>query len=169
MVDFPVIVRPVDCAYATIRQAIDRGPCGFLLPGIESAEEMDRVRDAVYMPPRGRRRPGGPGNAWVSSFHYDRWKEEVEDEFIVLPQIETRAELANVDAIAAHEVQWAAIKERRCGAEQAIAPFKKGVIPHNLFPSLGSRLCILFFSLVHAHYFGQPRSGAQASGNKSPF
>ena len=107
MVDFPVIVRPIDCAYATIRQAIDRGPCGFLLPGIESAEELDRVRDAIYMPPRGRRRPGGPGNAWVSSFHYDRWQEEVEGDFIVLPQIETRAGLANVETIAAHELTTA--------------------------------------------------------------
>ena len=107
MVDFPVIVRPIDCAYATIRKAIDRGPCGFLLPGIESAEELDQVRGAIYMPPRGRRRPGGPGNAWVSSFHYDRWREEVEDDFVVLPQIETRQGIANVEAIAAHELTTA--------------------------------------------------------------
>ena len=107
MIDFPVIVRPIDCAYATIRQAIDRGPCGFLLPGIESAEELDQVRGAIYMPPRGRRRPGGPGNAWVSSFHYDRWREEVEDDFVVLPQIETRQGIANVEAIAAHELTTA--------------------------------------------------------------
>ena len=107
MIDFPVIVRPIDCAYAPIRQAIDRGPCGFLLPGIESVEDLDQVRDAIHMPPRGRRRPGGPGNAWVSSFHYDRWKEEVEDDFVVLPQIETRQGIANVEAIAAHELTTA--------------------------------------------------------------
>lgn len=104
LVDFPVLIRTIDCAYSTIRQAIDRGPCGFLLPSIESADQLDQVRDSIYMPPRGRRRPGGPGNAWVApDFSYETWKREVEDNFIVLPQIETRKGLDNVDAIAAHE------------------------------------------------------------------
>jgi 2-keto-3-deoxy-L-rhamnonate aldolase RhmA len=107
MVDFPVLVRPIDCGYSTIRQTIDRGPCGLLLPSVESPAELDQVRDSIYMPPRGRRRPGGPGNYWVSDFTYDRWKAEVEDDFIVLPQIETRQGLAQVDAIAAHEITTA--------------------------------------------------------------
>jgi len=59
------------------------------------------------MPPRGERRPGGPGNYWVPDFQYDTWKREVEDDFIILPQIETRVGLANVDAIAAHEITTA--------------------------------------------------------------
>ena len=107
MVDFPVLIRPIDCTYATIRQAIDRGPCGFLLPSVESADELDQVRDSIYMPPRGRRRPGGPGNYWVPDFHYETWKREVEDDFIVLPQIETRTGLDHADAIAAHEITTA--------------------------------------------------------------
>ncbi len=107
MVDFAVLIRPIDCTYATIRQAIDRGPCGFLLPSVEAAAELDQVRDSIYMPPRGRRRPGGPGNYWVSDFRYETWKQEVEDDFIILPQIETRAGLDNADAIAAHEITTA--------------------------------------------------------------
>ena len=62
MTDFAVLLRPIDCEYATIRRAIDRGPCGFLLPNVGSAADLDRVRDAIYMPPRGSRRPGGLGN-----------------------------------------------------------------------------------------------------------
>ena len=104
MVNFPVLIRPIDSSYSTIRQAIDRGPCGLLLPSIESAAELDGVRDSIYMPPRGQRRPGGPGNYWVSDFHYETWKREIEDDFIILPQIETRVGLDDVDAIAAHEI-----------------------------------------------------------------
>jgi 2-keto-3-deoxy-L-rhamnonate aldolase RhmA len=107
MVDFPVLIRPIDTAYATIRQAIDRGPCGFLLPGIESAADLDRVRDSIYLPPRGNRRPGGPGNYWVSDYTHDAWKNEVEDDFIVLPQIETRKGLGNAEEIAGHEITTA--------------------------------------------------------------
>ena len=69
--------------------------------------DLDRVRDSIYMPPRGRRRPGGPGNYWVPDFHYDTWKREVEDDFIVLPQIESRHGLEKADEIAAHEITTA--------------------------------------------------------------
>ncbi len=107
MTDFAVLLRPPDCDYTTIRQSIDRGPCGFLLPSVESVTELDQVRDSIYMPPRGRRRPGGAGNYWVPDFDYDSFKREVEDNFIVLPQIETRQGLDRADAIAAHEITTA--------------------------------------------------------------
>lgn len=107
MVDFPVLIRPIDSDYATIRRTIDFGPCGCLLPSVESAAALDEVRDGIYLPPRGRRRPGGPGNYWVDDFRYETWKREVEDYFIVLPQIETRQGLANADAIASHEITTA--------------------------------------------------------------
>ncbi len=107
MVDFPVLIRPIDSDYATIRRTIDFGPCGCLLPCVEAATALDEVRDGIYLPPRGRRRPGGPGNYWIEDFQYETWKREVEDFFIVLPQIETRHGLANADAIAAHEITTA--------------------------------------------------------------
>lgn len=106
-VDFPVFIRPIGTDYSTIRKAVDCGPCGFLLPGIESAEVLDRVRDGIYMPPRGKRRPGGPGINWVSDLYYDTWKTEFEDNFIVLPQIETQVGLDHVDEIARHEITTA--------------------------------------------------------------
>lgn len=102
--DFPVLIRPIDTQAATIRRAIDRGPCGLLLPAVESAADLDRVRDCIWMPPRGQRRPGGPGNYWVSDFAYATWRAQVEEDFIVLPQIENRQGLQNVDKIAAHEI-----------------------------------------------------------------
>ena len=44
---FPVLIRPIDTETSTIRRAIDRGPCGLLLPTVESATQLDRVRDGI--------------------------------------------------------------------------------------------------------------------------
>ncbi|MCB8958746.1 MAG: hypothetical protein H6651_00400 [Ardenticatenales bacterium] len=107
MLDFPVLIRPVDHEMSTIRKAIDMGPCGFLLPTVQSAADLDKVRDAIYMPPRGQRRPGSRGNAWVSGLHLEAWQRQVEDHFIILPQIETQRGLDNRAEIAGHEITTA--------------------------------------------------------------
>ena len=105
--DFPVLIRPVDSEYSTIRRSIDLGPCGLLLPTVEGASQLDGVRDSIYMPPRGKRRPGGAGNRWVSAIDYESWRREVEDDFIILPQIESIQGLDRVDEIAGHEITTA--------------------------------------------------------------
>ena len=107
MTDFPVLIRPIDAGYSTVRRAIDFGSCGLLAPAIETVEQLDSIRDAIWMPPRGKRRPGGLSNRWITDFNYSNWQTEVEANFIVLPQIETRQGLENVDAIAGHEVTTA--------------------------------------------------------------
>ena len=100
--DFPVLIRPPSSEFTQVRLALDLGPCGMLIPYVESVENLNEVRDAVYMKPRGRRRPGGLGNAWVKDhdYNYSTWLREVEDDLIILPQIENKKGLDNVDAIA---------------------------------------------------------------------
>ena len=107
MLDFPILIRPISHDLTTVRRALDIGPCGLLLPGIETGAMLDEVRDAVYLPPRGKRRPGGPGNRWVTSYSYDAWKTSVEDDLIILPQVETRRGLNHLDEIANHEITTA--------------------------------------------------------------
>ena len=107
MIDFAIFIRPIDVQYSTIRRSIDLGPCGLLVPTVESAQQLDQVRSAIYMPPRGSRRPGGAGNYWVPSYDYDTWRSEIEDDFIVLPQIERKVGLDHVDEIADHEITTA--------------------------------------------------------------
>jgi 2-keto-3-deoxy-L-rhamnonate aldolase RhmA len=107
LMDFAVLIRPIDHSMSTIRKTIDMGPCGMLLPTVESAETLDQVRDAIYMPPRGRRRPGGRGLRWVPDYVYATWKTEIEDDLIMLPQIETQKGLKNLAQIAAHEITTA--------------------------------------------------------------
>ena len=104
LANLPALLRPPDSNLTTIRQAIDLGPCGLLLPSIETPQQLDTVRDGIYMPPRGLRRPGGPGNRWLKRFDYESFKSIVEDAFVVIPQIESEKGLSNAQAIAEHEI-----------------------------------------------------------------
>lgn len=107
LLEFPVLLRPLYHEYPLLRRAMDLGPSGLLLPCVDSAETLDRVREGIRMPPRGRRRPGGPSNRWLPDYHYATFKHEIEDDFVVLPQIESRQGLGNARSIAAHELTTA--------------------------------------------------------------
>lgn len=104
---FPILIRPPAAEFTPIRLAIDLGPCGLLVPMVESMEMMQTIQDAVYLRPRGKRRPGGLGNFWVDDVNYETWKTQFEADFIVLPQIENKSGLAVADEIAAHEMTTA--------------------------------------------------------------
>ncbi len=98
--NFPILVRPPSAEFSTVRLALDLGPCGLLVPYVQGPDTMNEIRQAAHMKPRGRRRPGGPGNFWVKDYNYATWKTEFEDDLIILPQIESKIGLENVDAIA---------------------------------------------------------------------
>lgn len=142
---FPVLVRPRSNDYATIRLAVDLGPCGFLLACVEAPADLDVVRDGLFLPPRGRRRPGGLGNRWVSDLRAETWRETLEDHFLVLPQIETRRGLDNAAAIAAHELTTALAAG-----------------PYDLSAELG--VCGQMQSPVLADALGKIRAAADAVG-----
>jgi 2-keto-3-deoxy-L-rhamnonate aldolase RhmA len=107
LANLAVLIRPHRTATESIGQTLDLGPCGLLLPMVESARQLDRVRDGLFLPPRGNRRPGGPGNRWVNAFDYATFKSQVEDHLIVLPQIESPKGLENAREIAEHEITTA--------------------------------------------------------------
>ena len=102
-----VLLRPARTDPESIRIAMDLGPCGLLLPTVESAAQMDGVQEGAYMPPRGKRRPGGPGNRWLTRYDYQSFKTGVEDHLIVIPQVESPEGLANAGEIAAHPLTTA--------------------------------------------------------------
>lgn len=107
LIGFPVLVRGISTDYSVVRRLLDLGPCGVMFPCVEEVEQLDRVREAAFMPPRGKRRPGGLGNHWMKDYQYETWKRDYEDHLIVLPQIETRRGVANAAKIAAHEMTTA--------------------------------------------------------------
>lgn len=102
LANFPVLVRTISCEPSVIRRAMDLGPCGLLLPCVETTEQLDQVQQAALMPPRGRRRPGGLGNYWLDDYQYVNWKATFEDHFVVIPQIESQAGVDSAASIAAH-------------------------------------------------------------------
>ena len=104
---FAVLIRVVSSAYDVVRRAVDLGPCGLMLPCTETVEQLNAVRDAVWMPPRGKRRPGGMGNYWMNDFNYETWRRDFEDHFIFLPQIESQRGITNLKEIAEHELTTA--------------------------------------------------------------
>ena len=105
--DFAILSRPAAAEFTPMRLAMDLGPCGLLIPTVENEKTMREIQDAVYLKPRGRRRPGGMGNQWVADVNYETWRTSVEDDLIILPQIETREGLENVAAIASHPLTTA--------------------------------------------------------------
>lgn len=147
LASFPVLMRTVSCEMSELRRAVDLGPCGLLVPCVESASQLDTVRDAVLMPPRGKRRPGGMGNYWMKDFQYATWRDEFEEHFIVIPQIESQAGLENVDAIANHPLVTAV-----------------GLGPYDLSADLGC--CWDPDSPDHKAAIGRIRKAADAAGKK---
>lgn len=107
LANFPVLLRPARTDEASIREAMDLGPCGLLLPMVESAEQLDEVQRGALLPPRGGRRPGGPGNRWLKQFNYEDFQLGVEEHLIVMPQIESPLGLENAAEIAAHPLTTA--------------------------------------------------------------
>ena len=109
LLEFPILLRPPASTAMDVRAAMDLGPCGLLLPCIENADHLNLIREAVYMPPRGSRRPGGPGNRWVShtGVDYELFRSQVEDHLIVIPQVETVTALQCAGEIAEHELTTA--------------------------------------------------------------
>jgi 2-keto-3-deoxy-L-rhamnonate aldolase RhmA len=104
LLGFPVLIRPISCEYDEVRRALDLGPCGLMFPCIEDARQLDLVREAVFLPPRGKRRPGGWSNHGLPNYQYETWKMQFEDHLIILPQVETRNGVANAAEIARHEI-----------------------------------------------------------------
>src|ERR1700730_4870784 len=60
LLDFPLILRPESAQYYVDRKYLDLGPGGLMIPWTERQDQVDSVRDALFVPPRGRRGPGGP-------------------------------------------------------------------------------------------------------------
>lgn len=94
------IVRPVIGDTALIKQLLDIGAQTLLVPMIESAEQAAATVAAMHYPPRGVR---GVGAALARASRWSRvddYLKTASDELCLLLQIENRAGLDNLEAIA---------------------------------------------------------------------
>lgn len=100
LLDFPLLVRPESCSFHLIRKVLDMGPAGLMLPWVERDEQLDQVEQALFVPPKGRRGPGGPSVMAARSFDRQGWA-EIEESLFVMMQVESPAGLANASRLAA--------------------------------------------------------------------
>ena len=84
--------HPKDC-----KQALDAGAAGVIIPMVESAEQLTRVRDASRWPPAGTR---GVGFSRANLFgkHFDAYREEAQAPLLVAMIEHVRA-VDNLEAI----------------------------------------------------------------------
>jgi 4-hydroxy-2-oxoheptanedioate aldolase len=106
LLNFPILVRPPWSDATTLRLALDLGPCGLLVPMVETADKLDSIAHAIHLPPRGERRPGGRSNRWLSKFDYESFR-SLEEQLIIVPQIESALGLRNAGEIAQHSLTTA--------------------------------------------------------------
>jgi 4-hydroxy-2-oxoheptanedioate aldolase len=85
----PVLVRLASHDAAQLARVLDAGVYGVIVPAVESAGQAAALVQAAYFPPRGRR---SMGLARVSLLGR-------RDQPLLLPMVETRAGLDNVDDI----------------------------------------------------------------------
>jgi 4-hydroxy-2-oxoheptanedioate aldolase len=102
LLDFPLIIRPEASVYHLVRRYLDMGPAGLMLPWTESQEQVEAVRDASFLPPKGRRGPGGPSIQANRSLDRAGW-DEIEANLFLMLQIETPAGMQNLPALLAHD------------------------------------------------------------------
>lgn len=100
----PPFVRVPATEYHFIARVLDMGARGVMVPMVESAEQAQKIVWSAKYPPMGRR-----GAAFLMPHDgYERGSldekiDEANSEGMLIAQIETRAGLENVDAIAAVE------------------------------------------------------------------
>lgn len=98
----PIIRPPIGEAWI-IKQILDIGAQTILVPMIETKEQAEAMVRAVRYPPHGIR---GVGAALARASNFNRipdYLQTANDEICLLLQIESRAGLANLDAIASVE------------------------------------------------------------------
>ena len=100
--ELPLLIRPEFALYHLIRKYLDMGPAGLMLPWIERQEQMEALREAVFLPPKGKRGPGGPSTFVNRTLDRAGW-DEVESALFLMPQFESPAGIKHLGSLVSHE------------------------------------------------------------------
>jgi len=88
LLDLPLMMRPQSCSVDPIKQCLDQGAGGLVLPWMERQEQLDVLREAAFCPPRGRHGMGGPAILAASGVRTADWA-QIEDNTFIMCQTET--------------------------------------------------------------------------------
>jgi len=95
-----VVVRPAWNDPVLIKRVLDFGAQNIIVPYVQTAAEAQATVDAVRYPPRGMR--GVAGGTRASNYGRDKsYTKTADAEICLIVQVETRASLSHLEAIAA--------------------------------------------------------------------
>jgi 2-keto-3-deoxy-L-rhamnonate aldolase RhmA len=92
------LARPMKLDFDLIRRFLDLGSPGVLCPFINTGEEAERLVSYCRYPPAGIR-GYGPRRAAVYGFDGDEYMKIANDSMVLIPIIESREAVENIDAI----------------------------------------------------------------------
>lgn len=95
------IVRVRGATHDILKRALDTGAHGVLVPQVNNAEEAAQIVQSCKFPPRGIRGQGSPFSALGHGLTMPEYLASANETILTMVQIETRAAVENVDAIAA--------------------------------------------------------------------
>ena len=92
------IVRVAENNSILIRRALDLGAKGIIVPGVNSAEDVENAEKAIYYTPKGER---GIGYSRVNSYglEFSNYFKSSNDNVVFVVQIEHQAAVNNIDEI----------------------------------------------------------------------
>ena len=98
--DTVVLIRLTELSAGLVKRALDIGADGFLIPCVETAEQVEEAVSYAHYPPRGVRGLGGErATAWgqAAAIHV----QDAEENVLVVPMFESLTGHANVNEIVA--------------------------------------------------------------------
>jgi 2-keto-3-deoxy-L-rhamnonate aldolase RhmA len=93
-----VLVRPPTHELEPTKRVIDLGAHGVILPLVETADEVRAAQRKMTYPPRGERGIGGERNV-VWGLALEQYVATADDELLLIPMLETRQAVENLDEI----------------------------------------------------------------------
>ena len=100
LMGIPAICRLPSMDSTMVKNVLDAGASGIIVPMIETAADAQRIVDSVYYPPKGKRGVGlGRAHDYGKSF--ESYRKHAECDLLVIAMIETASGVKNVESIAA--------------------------------------------------------------------
>ena len=97
--DMTPVVRVGEAGTGIFKQLLDSGIQNIIIPKVESGEETERIMYWVSYPSRGNRGMGAPAVRAARFGRHTDYFERIEDELCIMPQIESKKGIENLDAI----------------------------------------------------------------------
>ncbi len=102
LLDFPLLIRPEAALYHLIRKYMDMGPAGLMIPWTERQDQVEAVREGAFIPPKGRRGPGGPSVLGNRSLDRKGW-DEIESGLFIMTQFESPIGIEKMNSLIPHD------------------------------------------------------------------